>query len=153
MKERKTDYRVGIGSSSVLMILVVLTMTALGLLALGSARQTEKQTRRNLEASLGYYEAAARVQRALADIDDAIAEYGETGATEQQYAERTPESVEWSQDNGTLAFTITEDAGDGRTLVAEGETGAEGDGRYVLKSHTLISSYVEDTQDLRLIGE
>ena len=47
MKKQDSQQRVGIGVSSVLMILVVLAMTALSLLALGSARSNESMTSRN----------------------------------------------------------------------------------------------------------
>ena len=39
--KQKSEYRVGIGASSILMILVVLALTALALLSYNSARSTE----------------------------------------------------------------------------------------------------------------
>lgn len=75
MSSMKADYRVGVGASSVLMILVALAMAALGLLAFGSARMTETLTRRNVDVSAAYYEAAAKVQEKLCEIDGAALAY------------------------------------------------------------------------------
>lgn len=157
MKHKKEEYRVGIGSSLVLMILVVLAMTALGLLALGSARQTEAQTARNLEASLSYYEAAARVQSALADIDGIIVEHelsaSDAPLDESLFAGIAAEGVEWSRQGDALGFTINEDAGAGRTLVVKGDIPGEGGERFRLYSHTLIAAINDDDDDFLLIGE
>ena len=49
MKKQENQQRVGVGISSVLMILVVLAMTALSLLAFGSARSNDSMTRRNAD--------------------------------------------------------------------------------------------------------
>ncbi len=157
MKHRKLEHRVGIGSSLVLMILVVLAMTALGLLALGSARQTEAQTQRNLSASVDYYAAAAQAQAELADLDSAAAELLSSGASlpfePDMFEGKVNERIEWTQNGDVLCFTLKEDAGAGRVLIIKGEVPGKDGARYILTSHALSASTLDEDNDLQLIGE
>lgn len=157
MKSDKSRPRAGVGSSSMLMILVALAMTALGLLALGSARQTEAHTARNLQASLGYAQAAARVQQRLADIDEAAAEYAElmlvAADAIEWFEARAIEGVEWSLEGEGVSFVITEEAGDGRAIVATGKLLSGGKARYRLTSHAMTVQQNEPERSILLMGE
>jgi len=89
----KTDrsgagFRIGPGMPSLLMILVTLLMAALAILAMAGAQTDAALSQRNLETTLGYYQAAAEMQRELAEIDRLLADArtaaaGDAGAYEQ----------------------------------------------------------------------
>ena len=63
---RKTDYRVGVGASSILMVLVVLALAAMSLLSLSAARNSEALGDRALDMTTNYYQAVSEAQRMLA---------------------------------------------------------------------------------------
>lgn len=68
MKNRQ-EYRVGTGASLMLMIVVVLMLAVLGMLAFSSAQAGRRQIDRNVRSVTAYYEADARAERALAQLD------------------------------------------------------------------------------------
>lgn len=150
----KSEYRVGIGASSVLMILVVLAMTALGLLSLGSARQTEAQTERNLQTTVAYYEAAARIQQKLLLIGEAAREYAaQEGAPDSWFDTHAIDGVQWTQSDATVGFMLSEPMDDEHVIAARGVLG--GGARPTLTQHTLISTKPlgDDAGELELLGE
>lgn len=158
MNRNRPDYRVGVGASSVLMILVVLAMAALSLLAFGSARDTEALTLRNVEMSAAYYEAAAGVQRKLALIDEAVLEYRQSHPGEELdpdwFSALGLQGVEWRAEDGGLSFSITAAAGGSRAISAQGQA-LTGDGpRYKLTGHAAYDAGArEEPQTLTLMGE
>ena len=68
MKNRQ-EYRVGTGASLMPMIVVVLMLAVLGMLAFSSAQAGRRQIDRNVRSVTAYYEADARAERALAQLD------------------------------------------------------------------------------------
>ena len=85
--------RMGVGASSILLILVVVSLTLFASLSLMQARGDAALTQKTAESIATYYEADARAQEKLAALDDAL----------QQG--KPPESVEGvvKQPDGTLA--------------------------------------------------
>lgn len=156
MKRKKAEHRVGIGASSVLMILVVLALATLSLLAFGSAKSTEALTRRNVEMACAYYEAAARTQEKLMQIDQAVLDYRRqgTGALDAAWFDAYPIAAQWDETEDGLCFTLLTEAGEGRVLCAAGVVHEQGTARYTLNKHVLISDASEDTERyLNLIGQ
>ena len=96
--------RMGVGASSILLILVVVSLTLFASLSLIQARGDAALTRKTAESIATFYDADARAQEKLAALDDAL-EQGEN-----------PESIEGvvKQPDGTLAFSIA--AEDGHSL-------------------------------------
>lgn len=157
MKARKqqTEYRVGVGASSVLLILVVLAMAALALLSFGSARNTEALTNRNIEMTQAFYEASAEVQRRLAAIDQAVLEYREQSSDvqmDENWFSAYGTQAEWQQADDGMHFTIIVPAGAQRVVRATGTAFPTGDERYTLLSHTLFSDSVQEETYLTLMG-
>lgn len=103
MNSRQYPSRMGVGASSILLILVIVSLTLFASLSLIQARADVALTRKTSVSTAAYYEADARAQQTLALIDDALAQ-GET-----------PETVE-----GVLLadniVTFTADASDGHVL-------------------------------------
>ena len=96
--------RMGVGASSILLILVVVSLTLFASLSLIQARGDATLTQKTAESIATYYEADARAQEKLAALDDALQQGN------------PPESVEGvvKQPDGTLSFSIA--AEDGHTL-------------------------------------
>ena len=162
MKKSKGEYRVGVGASSVLMMLVVLAMTALGLLSLGSARQTEAQTKRNLQTTLNYYEASASAQAVLASIDEAAFEYAQKSGEEpfdRSWFDRYDIDARFSDgENGAVRFTFSLPSGDEHELYVTGTVDPARDPRVAVSEHALASIYAaegmpNDADSLHLMGE
>ena len=96
--------RMGVGASSILLILVVVSLTLFASLALMQARGDAALTKKTADGISAFYEADALAQEKLAALDDAI----------QQGT--APESIDGiaKQSDGSYTFSI--DAADGHTL-------------------------------------
>lgn len=68
----KTEYRVGIGASSILMIFIILCLTTLGVLSFASSRADLSLTSRRVAQSEAYYRGIADSQALIADVDSAL---------------------------------------------------------------------------------
>ncbi|MEA4870597.1 hypothetical protein SDC9_138312 [bioreactor metagenome] len=88
--------RMGVGASSILLILVVVSLTLFASLALMQARSDAALTDKTAVSASAYYDADARAQQMLAALDDAL---------KQGYA---PESVEGvtRQEDGSYRFSV-----------------------------------------------
>ncbi|MEA4999990.1 MAG: hypothetical protein VB087_11435 [Candidatus Limiplasma sp.] len=140
----KAEYRVGVGASSILMILVVLSLAALSLLSLQAARTNAALTERNLRMTLAYYDAAAEVQRTLAAMDQRRSELDLT-SPEGIAAFRTfmmscalPATL-----RDDLSFTLLADADADREIVTEGVVTPGESGSIALTRHTLRSTLTD----------
>ena len=96
--------RMGVGASSILLILVVVSLTLFASLSLVQARGDAALTRKTAASIAAYYDADARAQEKLAALDDAL-QRGDS-----------PDSVEGVTrlPDGTLSFAM--EAKDGHTL-------------------------------------
>jgi len=96
--------RMGIGASSILLILVIVSLTLFASLSLIQARADAALTKKTAVSTAAYYEADARAQQTLAALDDALK------------AGVSPETVEGVllQEDQTAAFAV--EASDGHVL-------------------------------------
>lgn len=146
--KQKPEYRVGMGASSIMMILVTLALAALSLLSFYVARSGAALSRRNRDMAVRYYTAAAEVQRTLAELD----------------ASFTPEAIAWREALNKLepsvpladrklvlldggGFSITVDAGGGRELQAEGVFTPGARRGPTLTRHQLVSTPTAESSD------
>ncbi len=139
MKKQDSQQRVGVGVSSVLMILVVLAMTALSLLAFGSARSNESMTQRNADVGASYYVAADQVQRRLAQLDELLLKGRQESADLAWYQAQSPEDILWEENEEGISFSFTTDAGNDLALFVRGLL-TEGPMRYLLREHRIIDN-------------
>ena len=88
--------RMGVGASSILLILVVVSLTLFASLALIQARSDAALTDKTAVSVSAYYDADARAQRMIASLDDAL----KLG--------NAPESVEGvtPQEDGSYRFSV-----------------------------------------------
>ena len=66
-QKRKQPLHLGVGTTSIIAVFVMLCLTALAVLNLSSARGSLKLTQKNADYMEAYYEAAAQAQIYLAD--------------------------------------------------------------------------------------
>ncbi len=157
----KNEYRVGVGASSILMVLVVLALTAVGLLSFSSARNLEVLTRRNVEMTSAYYTASAEVQKKLAVMDAKLVETQAAGTVDPQVVLAALESVGIAteadpQKAGQLKFAFSQDAGHRRHIDVAGVIALSSSSRYQVTQYQLVSEPVDDSYDYdqyHLLGE
>ena len=111
---RRYPSRMGVGASSILFILVVVSLTLFSVLSLMQARADAALTEKTAVSVSAYYDADARAQKTLALLDGAL-QRGDA-----------LESVEGVTKTGEGEYAFTIDASDGHTLsvtlsVASGE--------------------------------
>ena len=146
----KTEYRVGVGASSILMVLVVLALTAVSLLSYKSAKNAEVLTHRNLQMTTAYYDASAEVQMKLAAVDVWAAELAaaggeiDVGAFLAKMEELDmAEAQAWEEGNG-ICFSFVEDASHERHIQVEGKISAYETVRCEISRHQLVSQPAEE---------
>ena len=153
MKRQDSQQRVGVGVSSVLMILVVLAMTALSLLAFGSARSNESMTRRNAEIGSSYYVAADQAQRKLAEVDAVLLAGKAEEADLNWYEANSPEGVSWEETDDGLSFTFSVETEYSQAVFVRGLV-TEGAQRYCIIEHRVVDSRNDMENDyLVLMGD
>ena len=96
--------RMGVGASSILLILVIVSLTLFASLSLIQARADASLTQKTAVSTAAYYEADAQAQQTLASIDDAL---------QQGVSPETVEGVLVQADQ-TVAFSVP--ASDGHVL-------------------------------------
>ena len=68
------EYRIGPGAASLMLLVVVLSMSVLGMLALMSARSDENLSLRSAEVARQVAELNVSAERSLAELDDVLAQ-------------------------------------------------------------------------------
>ena len=146
----KTEYRVGVGASSILMVLVILALTAVSLLSFRSARNAEVLAKRSSLMTAAYYQASASAQEQLATLDAALAEMlvsqtsPDVKAMKEQLGSLQLEELDVWQEDDLMAFSFVVDAEYDRQLKVEGLLPMTGTERYRLTHYQLMSSPMED---------
>ena len=117
--------RMGIGASSILLILVIVSLTLFASLSLIQARADAALTQKTAVSTAAYYEADTRAQRTIALLDDALQE----GVS--------PETVEGVllQEDQTAAFAV--EASDGHVLRVIADISS---GRSIIRSYRYESA-------------
>lgn len=146
MKKQDTQQRVGVGVSSVLMILVVLAMTALSLLAFGSARSNESMTQRNADIGASYYVAADQAQRKLAEIDAVLLKGQAEAADILWYEDNSPADVTWEESMEGITFSFSVETDYQQAVSIQGLV-TDGPQRYSIIAHQVVDSSVELEED------
>lgn len=104
---------IGPGAASLLLVIVVVSMSILGLLALMSARSDENLMRRSHDFVSAEYETSASAERRLAEMDGIVADCardaGDDAAFLERIAERLPEGL--TMDGRVISWEETFAAG------------------------------------------
>ena len=84
---RKSRISFGPGAASLILIVVILSMSVLGILALMNARNDSKLSRRSIEVIAAGYALSDRAERSLAALDGVLAGCAAATATDEEYLE------------------------------------------------------------------
>ncbi len=92
MNEKQWGGRMGIGTSSLILIFIILCLTIFGLLSLSSAASDWKLARKNAESVKGYYEADSRAVEFVAMVEEALSRCSQA-ADEEEYRRLVKEEL------------------------------------------------------------
>lgn len=95
-KKSALSFSSGIGSSSILVIFVILCLVSFATLSIVSANADYKLSRKVLERTTAYYEAEGQAQAALAALDAELAALYESSASETEYFKAAGEEKTFS---------------------------------------------------------
>lgn len=82
---KKREFRVNVGTSSILLIFVVLCLVAFATLSIVSANADYKLSRRVADRTAAYYEAANQAEKYIASIDKTLQSVYSTTENEEAY--------------------------------------------------------------------
>lgn len=94
MKQKK--YGVNIGSSSILLIFVLLCLVSFAALSIVSANADAKLNRKVVERTTSYYEACNKAQTSLAEIDQTLHDLYLSGVDETAYFAQAGHAASYS---------------------------------------------------------
>lgn len=104
---RKSSISLGPGASSLILIFVVLSLTALGMLSLMTGRNDLRLAQRSVQVTEAVYRLQVRAEERRAELDGILAICAGEAETEEQYLaaveEALPDDVEF--DGARLLFT------------------------------------------------
>ena len=110
------EYRIGPGAASLMLLVVVLSMSVLGMLALMSARSDENLSLRSAEVARQVAELNVSAERSLAELDGALAKAAGAAQSEEDYLARVEAALNevMTLEGRTVSWEETND--EGRTL-------------------------------------
>lgn len=92
MNEKRSGGRINIGTSSLILIFIILCLTTFGLLSLSSAGSDWKLAQKNAESVKGYYEADSRGVEFVAMVEEALARCSQA-ADDKEYLRLVQEEL------------------------------------------------------------
>ena len=115
--KQKGNFHFGVGTSSILMIFVVLCLTVFAVLSFSTARADQRLTEKALAGTAAYYAADVQAEETLAQIDGILAEV--LAAAPENYMEEaaaalSTEGISISLDGGGLSGTADFSVGEDR---------------------------------------
>ncbi len=123
------EYRIGPGAASLMLLVVVLSMSALGMLAMMSARSDENLSLRSQDVARQVAELNVSAEQSLARLDAALADAARAAQSEADYLARVEAALAEAPEAGmTLGRTVswTETNDEGRTLTCAVELQEQG---------------------------
>lgn len=114
---KRREFYIGPGAASLLLVVVVVSMSVLGLLAIISARNDARLAQRSREFVTAEYESAARAERTAAELDALLADCAKDAQSEEAYLARLAEDLPLGVALDGRALRWTEDSSVGRALM------------------------------------
>lgn len=144
------EYRIGPGAASLMLLVVVLSMSALGMLAMMSARSDESLSLRSQDVARQVAELNVSAEQSLARLDAVLADAARTAQGEADYLARVEAALAGMTLLGrTVSWTETND--EGRTLICAVELQERGAfPRYVKAVYRLVTDEGEPDGEERL---
>lgn len=113
---RRSRISFGPGAASLILIVVVLSMSVLGILALMNARNDSRLSQRSMQVIEAGYALSAKAEHTLAGLDETAAKCADSAADDAAYAEAVRRALPAGMtldDDRVIAWTETDGA---RTL-------------------------------------
>ena len=110
------EYRIGPGAASLMLLVVVLSMSVLGMLALMSARSDENLSLRSAEVARQVAELNVSAERSMAELDAVLADAARSAQNDEDYLMRVEAALgdAMTLEGRTVSWQETND--EGRTL-------------------------------------
>ena len=110
------EYRIGPGAASLMLLVVVLSMSVLGVLALMSARSDENLSLRSAEVARQVAELNVSAERSMAGLDAVLADAAQSAQSDEEYLIQVEAALDdgMTLDGRTVSWAETND--EGRTL-------------------------------------
>lgn len=137
---KRRNFYIGPGAASLLLVIVVVSMSVLGLLALISARSDERLMERSKSLIAAEYAANAAAERTLAEIDGILSACAQTAGDDEAYLKLMAKSLpEGAYLEGRI-IRWTEYSGEGRALACAVEAAELGKSpRFTWREHMFLS--------------
>lgn len=138
---KRRNFYIGPGAASLLLVIVVVSMSVLGLLALMSARSDERLMQRSRDFVTAEYETAARAERSLAQLDGLLADCARLASTDDAYLTLVAKGLPEGMTLAGRTVLWTEDSSLGRSLNCAVELNLLGEReRFAWKEHGFVLS-------------
>lgn len=145
---RDREYRIGPGAVSLLLVVVVVSMSVLGLLALISSRGDYALTERSTLFVVNEYNTSAKAEETLASLDEILLNCEKDAKNDQEYLEAIAAALPEDMILMDRAVSWTEEAEGGRSLFCEVEIlPLDDEERFVRRSFMFMVSETEDLFD------
>lgn len=133
---KRNELKIGIGASSILMIILTLVLTAFGVLSLVSARADQKLTEKTKNMMADYYAADEKVEELLASIDAVLIKRENTETQNLELSKIDDALV--VEKNGSLFFSVR--VNENRQIAVRLQILSEEDHRYDVITRRLEST-------------
>lgn len=145
----RREYHVGPGAVSLLLIIVVVSMSILGLLSLSSARSDGKLTQRAAVLAAAEQQTAVRAEEALARLDAVLLRCAQDSADDEAYMSMISENLPENMSLDGRIVCWEQAAERGRTLKCSVEVLPYGSKeRFAWKSHVFEADTGGDYSDM-----
>ncbi len=108
MNDKQTGGRANIGTSSLILIFIILCLTIFGLLSLSSAGSDWKLAQKNAQSIQGYYEADGLAVEFTAMVEEHLALCRQVASSDGEYAELIKQRLGeyYKEDTGTIETDV-----------------------------------------------
>lgn len=142
---KKRNFFIGPGAASLLLVVVVVSMSVLGLLAMMSARSDARLAERSVTYTQAQYGAMAESERSLAALDAVLLRCGRDAADDASYLA----ALEAHMPSGMIldgrTVRWTEDTGAGKMLYCAADVAPLGDfPRCAWTEHLFVTNGTDD---------
>lgn len=137
---KRREYRIGPGAASLLLVVVVVSMSVLGLLALINARGDHKLTERGVQFAVSEYTASAQAEHRLAELDGVLAMCARQAGSEEEYRRLVSENLPAGMEMEADVVSWEQDSQHGRTLMCAVKIEPlEAGARYTWREHAFAA--------------
>ena len=142
---RKSNVSFGPGAASLILIVVILSMSVLGMLALMNARNDSKLSSRSIEVVAAGFELNDRAERKVAELDAVLARCGASTFSDEAYLAAVrgslPEGMLMGQEDRIVSWELTDGL---RTLSCAVEVLPQGENERLRWREHRLTAVTED---------